>query len=435
MNSIIVAFHTLGCKLNFAETSTLIRKFRELGYQITDFDKEADIYIIHSCSVTSVAEKKSRAAIYQAHRRNPKAFIAVIGCYSELEAKKLKAISGVQWVLGNQEKFRITELISRDFSTNLEVSVTSLDSEPSKNLQEFHPAYSSGDRTRSFLKIQDGCDHFCSYCSIPYARGKSRSPSVQEALQWAQKASADGVKEIVLTGVNIGDFGRKNGESLYDLLQLFDKGRIVKRVRLSSIEPELLSDDIIRLIAESRVLMPHFHIPLQSGSDTILKRMKRKYTTKVFESRVKYIKQLMPYACIACDIIVGFHGETDELFEETRQFIQSLPLSYMHVFTYSERSNTPAASLDGKVSPQIKHQRSQMLHQYSAAKLDQFYKLCQHQWVNVLFESENTDGMMSGYSENYIRIETPFREDFVNQIIHLPLEQRNVTGNYAYYPR
>ncbi|HRC67400.1 MAG TPA: MiaB/RimO family radical SAM methylthiotransferase, partial [Bacteroidales bacterium] len=308
MNSIIVAFHTLGCKLNFAETSTLIRKFRELGYQITDFDKEADIYIIHSCSVTSVAEKKSRAAIYQAHRRNPKAFIAVIGCYSELEAKKLKAISGVQWVLGNQEKFRITELISRDFSTNLEVSVTSLDSEPSKNLQEFHPAYSSGDRTRSFLKIQDGCDHFCSYCSIPYARGKSRSPSVQEALQWAQKAAADGVKEIVLTGVNIGDFGRKNGESLYDLLQLFDKGRIVKRVRLSSIEPELLSDDIIRLIAESRVLMPHFHIPLQSGSDTILKRMKRKYTTKVFESRVKYIKQLMPYACIACDIIVGFHG-------------------------------------------------------------------------------------------------------------------------------
>ncbi|GAB6279457.1 MAG: tRNA (N(6)-L-threonylcarbamoyladenosine(37)-C(2))-methylthiotransferase MtaB [Lentimicrobium sp.] len=433
MNSVKVAFHTLGCKLNFAETSTLIRRFREHGYQIIDFDKEADIYVIHTCSVTSVAEKKSRAAIYQAHRRNPKASIAVIGCYPELEAERLKEISGVKWVLGNQEKFQIAELISHDFSAKHEVSVAS--AETAENLQEFYPAYSSGDRTRSFLKIQDGCDHFCSYCSIPYSRGRSRSSSIQDTLQWARKAAAEGVKEIVLTGVNIGDFGRKNGESLFDLLRCFDKERIVERVRLSSIEPELLSKEIIRLVADSQVLMPHFHIPLQSGSNTILKRMKRKYTTEVFESRVRYIKQLMPYACIACDVIVGFPGETDELFEETYQFIEDLPISYLHVFSYSQRANTLALKFTDEVPPLIKHSRSQILHQCSAIKLDQFYNFCRHHYVNVLFESENTEGMMSGYSENYIRVETPFREDFVNRIIHLPLEQRNIAGDYVYYPQ
>lgn len=431
-----IAFHTLGCKLNFSESSTLARRFRELGYEITDFDAEADVYVIHTCTVTQVAEKKSRAAIYQAIRRNPAARVAVIGCYSELRAENIRKIEGVDIVLGNQNKFDLPEIIEGNSIKSINQSY-----QPCHEKREgispvgpFHPAFSSGDRTRSFLKIQDGCDHYCTYCAIPYARGHSRSATVEQALETARKAAATGVKEIVLTGVNIGDFGRRNGEKLIDFLQRASEERIVERLRISSIEPELLTDEIIELVANSEVLMPHFHIPLQAGSDTILKRMRRKYDTQLFASRVYKIKEMMPYACIAADVIVGFPGETEELFRETYRFLEQLPVSYMHIFTYSDRPGTPASKMEGKVEPQVKRNRSKRLHELSEAKLAAFYQSCHGMPVTVLFESDNENGWMSGFTENYIKVKTPFNPELSNTLVRTTLQVTDSQGQYLYLP-
>lgn len=431
-----IAFHTLGCKLNFSETSTLAREFRSLGYEITDFDEQADVYVIHTCTVTQTAEKKSRAAIYQAIRRNPQARIAVIGCYSELRAENLRKIEGVDIVLGNHDKFCLPALIEgADQQTGASLSEPCYQKDHGVAPQgQFYPAYSSGDRTRSFLKIQDGCDHYCTYCAIPYARGHSRSATVEQALETARKAAATGVKEIVLTGVNIGDFGRRNGEKLIDFLRRASEEQIVERLRISSIEPELLTDEIIELVAGSEMLMPHFHIPLQAGSDAILRRMRRKYDTKLFASRVYKIKELMPQACIAADVIVGFPGETDELFGETYRFLEQLPVSYMHIFTYSDRPGTPASKMDGKVEPQVKRNRSKQLHELSEAKLAAFYQSCHGMPVTVLFESDNENGWMSGFTENYIRVKTPFNPKLSNTLVKMILQNTDSQGQYLYLP-
>ncbi len=431
-----IAFHTLGCKLNFSETSTLARKFREMGYEITDFSSKADVYVIHTCTVTQVAEKKSRAAIYQAIRRNPAARVAVIGCYSELRAGSISKIDGVDVVLGNHNKFDLPDIIEDKMRTTAgdEYQPCHEQHEGVSPIGQFHPAFSSGDRTRSFLKIQDGCDHFCTYCAIPYARGRSRSATVDQALETARQAVATGVKEIVLTGVNIGDFGRRNGEKFIDFLRKANEEHLVDRLRISSIEPELLTDDIIELVANSDILMPHFHIPLQSGSDTILRWMRRRYDTSLFASRVLRIKELMPHACIAADVIIGFPGETDELFEETYSFLKSLPVSYMHIFTYSDRPGTPASKMQGKIDPQIKRERSKRLHELSESKLSAFYQSCQGLPVTVLFESDNENGMMGGFTENYIRVKTPYNPSLVNALVKTTLNVTDPNGNYLYVP-
>ncbi|MDN5330436.1 MAG: threonylcarbamoyladenosine tRNA methylthiotransferase MtaB [Bacteroidales bacterium] len=432
-----IAFHTLGCKLNFSETSTLARRFRELGYEITEFSEEADVYVIHTCTVTQVAEKKSRAAIYQAIRRNPSARVAVIGCYSELRAESIRRIEGVDVVLGNQNKFDLPAIIEGKTIIDKETGNYQPCHEKEEGFApegQFYPAFSSGDRTRSFLKIQDGCDHFCTYCAIPYARGRSRSATVEQALDTARKAAATGVKEIVLTGVNIGDFGRRNGEKFIDFLRKANEERVVERMRISSIEPELLTDEIIELVASSEILMPHFHIPLQSGSDTILRWMRRKYDTRLFASRVFKIKELMPHACIAADVIVGFPGETEELFNETYHFLESLPVSYMHIFTYSDRPGTPASMKAGKLEPSVKRLRSKILHELSETKLAAFYQSCRGLEVSILFESDNENGMMGGFTENYIRVKTPYNPDLINTLIRTTLNITDEKGHYLYLP-
>ncbi|PKP17027.1 MAG: tRNA (N(6)-L-threonylcarbamoyladenosine(37)-C(2))-methylthiotransferase MtaB, partial [Bacteroidetes bacterium HGW-Bacteroidetes-22] len=340
-----VAFHTLGCKLNFAETGTIARDFIERGYKIVDFSALADVYVVHTCTVTSVAEKKCRTAISQAVRRNPDAQVAVIGCYAQLRAADIQRIEGVKVVLDNQEKYRLAEIID----SNTEIITTYLpchhpEAETSgiSSPDSFHLSWSGDDRTRTFLKIQDGCNHFCSYCAIPFARGRSRSAAASEIVETIGAIFSGGMKEIVLTGVNIGDFGKPMGESLYDLLYLIEKQGFIGRIRISSIEPELLTDDIIDLVATSRVFLPHFHLPLQSGSDDVLKAMRRKYDTTLFAGRVEAIRRRMPAACIAADVIVGFPGETDEHFASAYRFIESLSISYLHVFSYSERPGTSA---------------------------------------------------------------------------------------------
>jgi threonylcarbamoyladenosine tRNA methylthiotransferase MtaB len=434
MNPLKVAFHTLGCKLNFSESSTLARQLRQSGYEITGFDEVADIYVIHSCTVTAVAEKKSRAAISQAHRRNPEAKVAVIGCYSELSAEKLRHLDGVDWVLGNEEKFNLTDFLTAVTPGSKFISGTTAAVHPQPSEMTFHAAFSSGDRTRSFLKIQDGCDHFCTYCTIPYARGRSRSATASATLEVFRQAAATGIREVVLTGVNIGDFGRKNGESLYDLLQLLDKEAPVGRIRISSIEPELLTDDIINLMASSKVLMPHFHLPLQSGSDAILQAMKRRYNAALFAGRVSEIHAKMPHACIVADVIVGFPGEDDERFAETLQFLESLPLSGLHVFSFSSRPGTPAARYAGQVDAAIKKERSRLLQNLTTRKQNQFYNQCKGMAVNVLFESDNNNGFMSGFSENYIRVKTAYNPTLINRVVPIELQTRLRNGVYLYEP-
>lgn len=429
MNPLKVAFHTLGCKLNFSETSTLARQLRQAGCEMAGFDEMADIYVIHTCTVTAIAEKKSRAAISQAHRRNPNARVAVIGCYSELSADKLRNLEGVHWVLGNEEKFNLTDFLTATVS-EAPHSVSS----PESHEKTFHAAFSSGDRTRSFLKVQDGCDHFCTYCAIPYARGRSRSATAADTLEVFRQAADSGIREVVLTGVNIGDFGRKNGESLYDLLRLLDKEAPVGRIRISSIEPELLTDDMIGLVASSRVLMPHFHLPLQSGSDTILKAMKRRYDTALFADRVSYILRNIPNACIVADVIVGFPGEDEECFAETNHFLEGLPLSGLHVFSFSPRPGTPASRYTGQVLPAAKKERSRLLQNLGARKQNTFYNQCRGMQVQVLFESDNVNGFMSGFSENYIRVKTPYNPSLVNQVVALELQARLRNSAYLYQP-
>lgn len=411
-----IAFHTLGCKLNFSETSTISRQFGMDDFDLVGFDEQADYYVVHTCSVTSIAEKKCKTAVKQAHRRNPNAQVAVIGCAVQVNPEMFSKMEGVSWVFGNNDKFRLSEVISSQSNDKHAYGHhESYVSEINKT-HDFIPSYSMGDRTRSFFKVQDGCDYFCTYCSIPFMRGRSRSESVENTMKVAREIASTELKEIILTGVNIGDFGRQNEESFLDLLRQLATLQGIDRIRISSIEPELLNDSIIEMVYESQKLLPHFHIPLQSGSNKILTLMKRKYLREVFAGRVKKIKALMPDACIAADVIVGFPGETDEDFEDAYDFIRSLDVTYLHVFTYSERPGTKALQMDGKVNEREKRRRSQLLHELSEVKKRHFYSQQVGKEADVLWESDNIRGFMHGFTGNYVKVRTTFNAALINQI-------------------
>ena len=426
MNFKSVAFHHFGCKVNFAEASSLSRKFKNAGVEVLDFHEQADVYVISTCVVTAVAEKKCRAAIRQAHKLNPQAKIAVIGCFSELKPGELQQMEGVDLVLGHSGKFRLLEELahlSHDYHGG---------TLPEKHAGNdvFVPSFSYGDRTRSFLKIQDGCDYYCTYCTIPLARGRSRSDTIENAVKNAFEIISNGIREIILTGVNIGDFGRQNGESFIQLIRALDNVEGISRIRISSIEPDLLTGEIIEFMAASRNFLPHFHIPLQSGCNKILKAMHRKYSRELYLERVEKIRSLMPEACIAADVIVGFPGETDEDFNETSGFLQSLDISYLHVFTYSKRENTLAAKIDSPVTDKVKKERSDILHQLSAGKKHHFYRQNLGKEANVLFESDNSLGYMHGFTENYIKVRTAYNPALVNQVVKVKLEKLSDDGEF-----
>lgn len=423
-----IAFQTFGCKLNFAETSAIARKFPETEYETVEFGESADYYVIHSCTVTGHAEKKTRAAIRQAMRKNPEASVAVIGCYSQLRPEEIRKIKGVEIVLGNNDKYRLPEYIDT-LGKEKTAGVTEI-----KKPETFEPDFSAGDRTRAFFKVQDGCDYFCTFCAIPYARGRSRSASVAETLNVARQIAHSDVREIVLTGVNIGDFGRHRNESFFDLLKGLETMEGIDRIRISSVEPELLNHGIIELVAGSRKYMPHFHIPLQSGTDRILELMKRKYKREVFEERVHTIKKLMPHACIAADVITGFPGETDEDFNQTRDFIESLPVSYLHVFTYSTRPGTLASRMEDQVPDRIKQERSRILHALSDTKKDAFYAEHINSVQEVLWESDNENGFMTGFTGNYIRCKKQWDAASVNTIERVILVSTDTDGIYYTKP-
>ncbi len=400
----------------------LARKFQENGFQSVDHKDFADVYVIHSCSVTGNAEKKCRAAIRQVKKRNPDAKVAVIGCFAQLKPGELNLFEEVDLILGNNEKYQLYDHLDKILRQSSFPKEKIFTSEILKS-EEFYPAYSSGDRTRSFLKIQDGCDYFCAYCTIPLARGLSRSNSIAQTLETAREIAESDAKEIILTGVNIGDFGKQHQETLFALMQELENLDGIERIRLSSIEPDLLTDEMIALIHVSNKFLPHFHIPLQSGSDEMLKAMNRKYDLRLFDSRVKKIKSLMPDACIAADIIVGFPGETDEDFNITAEYVKGAPLSYVHVFTYSSRPNTRASKMGSIIASSIKKERSKKLHVISEEKKQYFYHQNTGKTVDVLFESDHHDGSIQGWSENYIRVKVDFDKTLINKIIQIKLEE------------
>jgi threonylcarbamoyladenosine tRNA methylthiotransferase MtaB len=422
-----IAFHTLGCKLNFSETSTIARMFPKSDYEIVDFKEEADFYVINTCSVTGIAEKKCKTAARQAKKRNPDAKVSMLGCYAQIKPETVAALDYVDLVLGNEDKFNLPHYLSNpEGERSKEVHVSEL--AKSKN---FFPAYSSGDRTRSFLKVQDGCDHFCTYCSIPFARGRSRSGTVAQTLEKAREIGRSKVREIILSGVNIGDFGKGTDESFYDLLVGLEQVPGIERIRISSVEPELLTDEIIELVARSKVFLPHFHLPLQSGCDKTLKDMKRFYDTELYAGRVHKIKELMPHACIAADLIVGFPTETEEDFAESKQFVAGLPISYVHAFTYSSREHTHALKLKNVVSAAEKRKRSQLMHDLSERKRLQFYREHIGSTRAVLWESQVQNGMISGWTDNYIKVIAPYRPELENSIQEVSLEQLNEDGVFV----
>ncbi|MCF8332053.1 MAG: tRNA (N(6)-L-threonylcarbamoyladenosine(37)-C(2))-methylthiotransferase MtaB [Bacteroidales bacterium] len=416
-----IAFQTFGCKLNFAETSTLSRMFSPEEFEQVTHKEEADIYVIHSCSVTANAEKKTRAAIRHAKKLNPKSSVAVIGCYAQLRPHELMEMPEVDIVMGNREKYRLPGIyLNNDFKNLIDVD----DSNIMKDMS-YKSAYSSGDRTRSFLKIQDGCDYFCTYCTIPYARGKSRSSNIEEIINTASRIGKSGVKEIILTGVNIGDFGKNHGEKFFELMKELEKVEGIERYRISSIEPDLLNKDIIDFVAKSSKFLPHFHIPLQSGNNDMLKRMNRKYDREIFSRHVNYIKQVMPDACIAVDLIVGFPGETEELFRDSASFIKSLPVSYLHVFTYSSRPNTKAENMKEKVPGNIKKERSIEMHDISTRMRKVFLESQKGKTGHVLWESNLHGKYMQGWTGNYIKVKKPYDKHKVNTIETVKLEKLN----------
>lgn len=421
-----VAFHTLGCKLNFAESSDLARTFTQNGYEQVSPKEFADVYIVNTCTVTQVAEKKCRNAIRQANHINPDAIIAVIGCFAQLEPQEIAKIEGVDIILGNAYKHKLFEYISnKDAFAEHWNKVEDI-----ANVKEFVPSYSSNDRTRSFLKIQDGCDYFCTYCAIPYARGRSRSETIENTIKEAKELEKEGKKEVVLTGVNIGDFGKHNNETFFDLIKELDKIEHIERYRISSIEPNLITNEIIDFVKQSRSFLPHFHIPLQAGTNLLLERMKRKYNRELFAQRINYINQVMPNAFIAADIIVGFPGETDEEFNSTIEFINSLPLAALHVFTYSERPNSLAINFDGKVPVNIRKQRSLVLQDISNNKKKDFYQKNIGYKTKVLWESDCEKGMMFGFSDNYIRVARKFEEKYINTITEETLINLSINKDY-----
>lgn len=405
-----VAFGTLGCKLNFSETSTIARSFQEQGFSRVDFKETADVYVINTCSVTDSADKKSRAMIRQATRQNPAAFVVVIGCYAQLKPEEAAAIEGVDLILGANDKFNITKYLE-----NLEKhSSSEVHGCTFKEITDFQPSSSFGDRTRSFLKVQDGCNYFCTYCTIPLARGKSRNPPIEMLVQEARRLTAQGIREINLTGVNIGDFGKSTGESFLDLLRALNQAEELVRIRMGSVEPNLLSDEIITLVANSKKIAPHFHIPLQAGSDEVLQLMKRRYSTSLFQQRVEAIKMQIPHAFIGVDVIAGMNGETADLFEKAYNFIAQLDVSQLHAFPYSARTNTKALSISGVVPIEERKGRTQQLIQLSAEKLHQFYQNNLGRTATVLFENQHQKKTTSGWTENYIKVEVPFQPDLLN---------------------
>ncbi len=407
-----VSLYTLGCKLNFSESSSIARMFEEEGFARVEFEEHPDIYVINTCSVTENADKKCKQLVNKALKINPNAFIAIIGCYAQLKPEEIAKIYGVDLVLGASEKFKILEhfdQINKNEKTKIFASKI-------KEVNDFVPSYSKGDRTRSFLKIQDGCDYFCSFCTIPLARGKSRNHSIKETLKIAQEIAGTDVNEVVLTGVNIGDFGQGSDENFFELIRKLDEIEGIERFRISSIEPNLLTNEIIALVSTSKRFMPHFHIPLQSGSNKILNLMRRKYQRELYVERVVQIKKLMPHACIGVDVIVGFPGETDADFLETYQFINELPISYLHVFTYSERQNTTAIKMTEVVSKEDRSKRSKMLHILSEKKRRNFYTEHIGSTFNVLFESENHEGFLNGFTENYIKVKIPYDKKLENTL-------------------
>lgn len=418
MNSKTASFYTLGCKLNFSETSTISRDLEEEGYAKVDFETGADIYVINTCSVTDQADKKCRNIVRKALKYNPQAFIIVIGCYAQLKPKEISNIKGVDLVLGAQEKFNIKNFLHN----TLKNEDTVLLNEPIKNIKTFFPGFSLGDRTRSFFKIQDGCNYFCSFCTIPLARGKSRSSNIENTIIKAKEIGRSEVKEVVLTGVNIGDFGHGTNENFYQLIKQLDKLNTISRYRISSIEPDLLKDEIIAFVNSSKKFAPHFHIPLQSGSDKLLKKMRRRYDTVLYAKRIKLIKELMPEACIGVDVIVGFPGESEEEFNKTVDFLKSLPISYLHVFTYSERANTTAPRMEQIIPMEIRRKRSKQLRILSLKLKLKFYNDNVGYIGNVLFETHEGDFLI-GFTENYIKVKVPFKKGILNTIQKVKIEK------------
>ncbi len=425
-----VAFYTLGCKLNFSETSTIARSFVDEGFERVDFEQPADIYVINTCSVTDNADKQFKQIVKKALKTNSKAFVAAVGCYAQLKPEELAAVDGVDLVLGATEKFKITDYI-HNLSKNDMGEVHSCEI---SEADFYVGSYSIGDRTRAFLKVQDGCDYKCTYCTIPLARGISRSDTMENILKNAAEISAKGIKEIVLTGVNVGDYGKgefgnkKHEHTFYDLVQALDKVDGIERLRISSIEPNLLKNETINFVAQSRTFVPHFHIPLQSGSNEILKKMKRRYLRELYSDRVAKIREVMPNACIGVDVIVGFPGETDELFLETYHFLNDLDISYLHVFTYSERDNTEAIYFEGVVPADVRAKRSKMLRGLSVKKRRNFYESQLGTEHVVLFESENKEGYIQGFTENYVKVKTPWNPDLVNTLHRVKLTEIDVDG-------
>ncbi|WP_312823871.1 tRNA (N(6)-L-threonylcarbamoyladenosine(37)-C(2))-methylthiotransferase MtaB [Epilithonimonas sp.] len=421
-----VAFHTLGCKLNFAETSTIARTLTDAGYQKVNFDEPAKVYIINTCSVTENADKECKLHVKRAVKANPEGLVAIIGCYAQLKPEEISGIEGVDLVLGAKEKFNILSYLDDLEKSESYAQIHSCEIDEA---DFFVGSYSIGDRTRAFLKVQDGCDYKCTYCTIPLARGISRSDTIDNVVANAKEIAGRDIKEIVLTGVNIGDYGKgefgnkKHEHTFLDLISELDKVEGIERIRISSIEPNLLKDESIELVSKSRSFVPHFHIPLQSGSDELLKKMKRRYLTKLYYNRVNKIREVMPDAAIGVDVIVGFPGETEELFMETYNFLNDLPISYLHVFTYSERENTEAAEMEGAVPISERKKRNKMLRILSEKKKMEFYRTQLGKKLPVLWEHENKNGMMYGFTENYVRVSKPFDEKSVNQIEDIILDK------------
>jgi threonylcarbamoyladenosine tRNA methylthiotransferase MtaB len=415
-----VAFHTLGCKLNFSESSTISRIMENEGFEKRDFTDLADVYVINTCSVTDNADKECRQLVRRIQRKAPDSFVVITGCYAQLKPTEIATIPGVDLVLGAAEKFNIAQHIGNLAKTNDAAKICSCDIE---EVTGFNASFSQNDRTRTFLKVQDGCDYNCSFCTIPMARGKSRSDSIENVLIHARNLAADGVKEIVLTGVNLGDFGKgpdgnkKHEENFTDLVKALDKVEGIARYRISSIEPNLITNELIEFVADSDRFMPHFHIPLQSGSNEILSLMRRRYKRELYTERITLIKKLMPHAAIGVDVIVGFPGETDAHFQETFDFLHSLDISYLHVFTYSERDHTKALEIKPIVPINIRNERNKTLRNLSYMKLQYFTKQHEGQERKVLFESSNKNGLMEGYTDNYIRVSTAYRAEWANQVV------------------
>jgi threonylcarbamoyladenosine tRNA methylthiotransferase MtaB len=414
-----VAFHTLGCKLNFSETSTLSRMLENEGFEKKEFDDQADVYVINTCSVTDNADKECRQIVRRIQRKAPESLVVITGCYAQLKPKQIAEIPGVNLVLGAAEKFNLAQHI-RELSKGDSAKICSCDIE---DVTGFNSSFSINDRTRTFLKVQDGCDYNCSFCTIPQARGKSRSDSIENVLKNVEHLASHGVKEVVLTGVNLGDFGKgpdgalKYEENFFELVKALEKVEGIQRYRISSIEPNLLTNEIIEFVANCDKFMPHFHIPLQSGSNKILGSMRRRYKRELYAERVALIKTLMPHCCIGVDVIVGFPGETDEDFKDCFDFLHSLDISYLHVFTYSERDNTHAIGIKPVVPINVRHERNKTLRNLSYMKMQYFTEQHHGQTRKVLFEGHENKGMMEGYTDNYIKITTPFRKEWVNEIV------------------